>query len=192
MHKISIICMVGGSSMKRDLALWQFAGFVFTALGGTLLHFLYDLTDQNILIAPFSAVNESTWEHLKLLYYPLFVFALLQSRCFRDVERFWCVKLTGTVTGLVLIPLLYYTYNGIFGKSSHWINIAIFLIAAAIGLIREAQQFKKDPLQCKWSKLAFVLLCLIGVLFVLFTFAAPKIPMFRDPLTGSYGIDVSQ
>ena len=51
-----------------------------TVLGGTILHFLYGLTKESVLVAPFSAVNESIWEHMKLMYFPLFVFALIQSR----------------------------------------------------------------------------------------------------------------
>ena len=69
--------------MKQDLFLWQFSGFSLSSLGGTLLHFLYDWTNESILIAPFSGVNESTWEHMKLLFFPLFLFALIQSRFFK-------------------------------------------------------------------------------------------------------------
>ena len=54
--------------MKRSLTLWQFFGFAFTSLLGTLLHFLYEWTGKSPLVAPFSGVNESTWEHMKLLY----------------------------------------------------------------------------------------------------------------------------
>lgn len=173
--------------MKRDLSLWQFVGFAFTALGGTLLHFLYDWTNNNI-IAAFSAVNESTWEHMKLLYFPLFIFALIQSRFFKDYQSFWCVKLWGTVTGLVLIPVLFYTYNGAFGKSPDWLNIAIFFISAAAALALEKHIFKQDSFQCKIPSLAFTLICLIGVLFVTFTFATPYLPLFQDPITGTYGL----
>ena len=63
--------------MKRDFSLWQLAGFGFTALAGTLLHFLYDWTGQTTWSALISGVNESTWEHMKLLYVPLFLFAAL-------------------------------------------------------------------------------------------------------------------
>lgn len=174
--------------MKRDLSLWQFAGFVVTALGGTLLHFLYDRTNQSLLIAPFSGVNESTWEHMKLLFFPLFIFALIQSRFFKEYESFWCVKLTGIATGLVLIPVLFYTYNGVIGKSPDWINIAIFFISAALAFILETWLFKNDILRCRSPQLAFSAILLIGVLFVLFTFATPQIPLFRDPITGTYGI----
>ena len=169
--------------MKRNITLWQFAGFSFTALGGTLLHFLYDWTNQSILVAPFSGVNESTWEHMKLLFFPLFIFALIQSRFFKEYDNFWCVKLAGIAAGLILIPVLYYTYNGAFGKSPDWLNIAIFFISAAVTFLLETWLFKKDILRCKSPWLAFGIICLIGVMFVVFTFLTPQIPLFEDPLT---------
>ena len=152
------------------------------------MHFLYDWTGGSILVSPFSGVNESTWEHMKLLFWPLLLFALVQRLFFRDQENYWCVKLTQILLGLVLIPVLFYTYNGVFGKSSDWINIAIFSISALLVFFFEWWAFRNDWLQCKYSRLAFTAICLIGVLFVVFTFAAPQIPLFQDPLTGSYGV----
>lgn len=129
--------------MKRNLSLWQLAGFAFTSIGGTLLHFLYDLTGQSVVAAPFSAVNESTWEHMKLLFFPMFVFALVQSRFFGERPDFWCVKLAGSAAGLALIPVLFYTYNGAIGKSPGAVNIAIFFAAAAASFLLECALFKK-------------------------------------------------
>ncbi len=174
--------------MKKDMTLWQYAGFVFTAVLGTLLHFLYDWTGGSLLVAPFSAVNESTWEHMKLLYFPMLVFALIQSRFFRERKDFWCVKLAGILTGLVLIPALFYTLGGIFGRTPDWVNIAIFFISAAIAFLVEARLFKKDSPNCRAPFIAFAIIVLIGVLFVVFTFWTPQFPLFRDPLSGSYGI----
>ena len=168
---------------KKNLSLWQFAGFTLTSLSGTLLHFLYELTNRNILVAPFSAVNESTWEHMKLLYFPLFVFALIQSRFFKEYENFWCIKLVGISTGVILIPVLFYTCNGAFGKTADWINISIFFLSDAIAFLVETQLFKKDSLLCRRPKFAFIVIGLIGVLFVVFTFAVPRIPLFQNPLT---------
>ena len=67
-----------GGTMKQRSILWQAAGFALVTLGGTILHFLYDWTGGSISVAPFSGVNESTWEHMKLLFWPLFLFALFQ------------------------------------------------------------------------------------------------------------------
>jgi len=174
--------------MKRNLSLWQFSGFALTVLCGTLLHFLYDWTNESILVAPFSGVNESTWEHMKLIFFPMFLFALIQSRFFKEYKNFWCVKLVGIITGLLLIPVLFYTYNGVFGKSPDWINITIFFISAAISFIIETRLFKNDKLKCKSPWLAFATICLIGILFAIFTFATPRIPLFKDAITGAYGV----
>ncbi len=175
--------------MKRDLSLWQFVGFAFTSIGGTLLHFLYEWTNESVLSAPFSGVNESTWEHMKLLYFPLLIYSLIQSAFFKDVVNFWCVKLFGITTGLILIPVLFYTYNGAFGSSPDWLNITIFFISAAVSYLLETWLFKKDFLRCKRPWLAFVIICVIGILFVVFTFITPQIPLFRDPITGGYGLN---
>ena len=162
--------------------LWQAVGFAAVTFGGTLLHFLYDWTGGNLLAAPFSGVNESTWEHMKLLFWPLFVFALVQRPSFREQKSFWCVKLAEILLGLTLIPVLFYTYNGVFGKSPDWVNIAIFYITAALVFLFERWAFSHDRLKCRHPRLALAAICLIGVLFVAFTFAPPEIPLFQDPL----------
>lgn len=174
--------------MKQRSVLWQWAGFAAVTFGGTIMHFLYDWTGRNILVAPFSGVNESTWEHMKLLFWPLFLFALIQRLFFKNQENYWCVKLAEILLGLVLIPVLFYTYNGVFGKSSDWINIAIFYISALLTFLFDWWAFRNNRLQCKHPQLAFTAICLIGVLFVVFTFIPPQIPLFQDSLTGTYGI----
>ena len=175
--------------MKRSISLWQFIGFAVTAFAGTLLHFLYDWTGKNIIFALFSAVNESTWEHMKLLFFPMFVFAIIEGIVFgKEYDNFWCIKFKGILLCLTLIPTLFYTYNGIFGKSPDWINITIFFVAAAAVFIYETRQFSKGNVNCRFNLLSFVLICLIALAFIVFTFIQPKIPFFQDPTTNLYGI----
>lgn len=174
--------------MKRSIGLWQLWGFAVTSLSGTLLHFLYEWLGEAVWIAPFSGVNESTWEHMKLLFWPTFLFAIVQSFFFRDREVFWCVKLRGTFLGIILIPIIFYTYNGVIGKSPDWFNIAIFFICAAIAYIYESRLFNSNKIRCLSPKLAIAVLCVIALLFVVFTFLTPQIGIFKDPLTGTYGI----
>lgn len=174
--------------MKRDVSLWQFAGFAFTSLIGTLLHFLYDWSNQNIIVSLISGVNESTWEHMKLMYFPLLIFSLIQSIFFKDYKNFWCVKFCGIVVALLLIPVLFYTYNGAFGKSPDWLNITIFFISAAITFIFETYLFKTHKPRCKRPVIAFLIVCFIGLTFVVFTFLPPKIPLFQDPIENFFGI----
>lgn len=174
--------------MKRSIGLWQLMGFAVTSLGGTLLHFLYEWLGEAVWIAPFSGVNESTWEHMKLLFWPMFIFAIVQSFFFKDREEFWCVKLRGILLGIILIPIIFYTYNGVIGKSPDWFNIAIFFVSAAIAYICETRLFNADKLHCRSPKLALAVLSVIALLFIVFTFATPEIGIFKDPMTGTYGI----
>ena len=173
--------------MKQTSSLWQWLGFGIATLGGTILHFLYDWTGGSIWVAPFSGVNESTWEHMKLLFWPLFLFAVVQRLFLEEQENFWQVKLRSILLGLVLIPVLFYTCNGAFGKSPDWLNIAIFYLCAGLAFLFE----QRTPKTTRHASLpAFVALCLVGALFVVFTFAPPRIPLFQDPLTGVYGIGI--
>ncbi len=174
--------------MKQSPGLWQLFGFAVTSLGGTVLHFLYDWLGGATWIAPFSGVNESTWEHMKLLFWPMLLFALLQGFFFREREDFWCVKRRGVLLGLVLIPVLFYTYNGAVGQSPDWLNIVIFFISSAAAYLYEARLFRAERVTCRSAKLAAVTLGAIALLFVVFTFCPPALGIFRDPLTGGYGI----
>ena len=174
--------------MSKKVAYWQMGGFLFTAVVGTLLHFLFDWTGQNIFVALFSAVNESIWEHLKLLFYPMAAAAVVQHFVWgKDTASFWCIKLIGISSGLMLIPVVYYTYTGILGVKADWFNIAIFFVAAAFVYWLEAKLLQRQ-FSCRMgSKKALVAIILLAVLFTVFTFTPPHIPFFQDPVTGTYG-----
>ena len=174
--------------MKRSIGLWQLWGFAVSALFGTLLHFLYDWLGKAVWIAPFSGVNESTWEHMKLLFWPMLVFAVVQSFFFRERSDFACVKLCGMLIGLVLIPVLFYTYNGVIGKSPDLVNISIFFISAAAAYLCEFRLFKSEKLACRSPWVAIAIIAALAVCFVVFTFLTPKLGIFKDPITGAYGI----
>ena len=175
--------------MKKSVFIWQLVGFTFTSVFGTLLHFLYDLTGGSLFVAPFSAVNESTWEHMKLVFFPMLIFAIIENH-FLGKERkdFWCVKLLGILSTLIMIPVFFYTYNGVFGPSPDWVNILIFFTSAGLAFFFEWWLFKKNCVSCKSPTTAVLTLCAIAFLFAFFTFVTPEIPLFLDPVSGNYGI----
>ena len=177
--------------MKHSVSNWQLGGFLFTAALGTFLHFLFDLTGQNWIAGLFSAVNESIWEHMKLLFYPMFLFSLLENRVWgREIPQFWCIKLLGTLLGLALIPVLYYTYSGILGQNIDWINIAIFFLTAAAAYRFETVLFQRGYACRLQPDAALVVLWLIAAIFTLFTFRPPQIPLFQDPQDGTFGLQL--
>ena len=166
---------------------WQIAGFLFTAVAGTALHFFYDLSGQLVTAALISPVNESIWEHMKLLYFPMLLFALAEYRYIgREIPGFWCAKAAGMVLGLALIPVLYYTAAGALGWSADWFNVTIFYLAAGAAYALENRLFSQSGKCRPW--IAVVVLVIIGAAFAVFTFFPPRIPLFQDPIGGGYGI----
>lgn len=166
----------------------QALGFVFVGIMGTLLHFLYDWTGGSTVAALFSAVNESIWEHMKLLFYPAMVYGIREYfRWGKDRREFWHVKLFGSLTGLALIPAMYYTYTGGLGVSADWFNVTIFFLAAGVMFYLETRLFKRER---QWRTPRWIPICLlllIAVAFTVFTFFPPDIPLFQDPRTGLAG-----
>lgn len=171
----------------KNLFVWQFFGFVFACVVGTLLHFLYSFTGL-IAFAPVSAVNESTFEHMKILFFPMLGFAWIQRPFFSEKKKaFWHIKLFGTLLSLTLIPVLFYTLSGVFGTLSAAVNILIFFISAGAGYLLEYFLFQKE-LSFNSHLLPLSVLVFLAASFVLGTFFPPEIPLFLDPVTGGYGI----
>lgn len=116
---------------ERERRTLETAGMLFTLLFGNLLHFVYDWTGQAGWAAYLSAVNESTWEHMKLLAVPWLVWTVVTivvNRCAASALP----RAIGLLAGLAAIPALFYTYTGILGKSIDVVNILIFQAAVLL------------------------------------------------------------
>lgn len=175
--------------MRRRVEHWELIGFGLTCLLGTAGHFLYNLTGEGPVAAAVVAVNESTWEHMKLLYIPYFLYALVE--CFslaRELENFLAAKALGALAGLIAIPALFYTLSGCFGEPPSWVNIGIFFVSSAIAFAVSCAAMKRGWLVGgAWQGAGFLLLWALLFLFVRWSFDPPHLPLFRDPLTLGYG-----
>ena len=151
--------------MKKSIELWQFGGFTFVCVLGTILHFLYDWTNVSF-VSFLSSVNESTFEHMKILFFPMLIFAVLESFFFKkEYSNYWSTKLKGILIGLILIPTLFYTLGGIFGTLSGWVNVLIFFISPAISYKRETKSFDNGVIS--FEKISFVII-IFNVVFIFF------------------------
>lgn len=166
-----------------------FTGTLAVVLLGSAFHFLYDALGQSALAAPFFAVNESVWEHMKLLAMAAFLWMIVDFFwADRSVRiRFCAPRAVGLLVGLITIPMLYYFMKGAFGVDSLVVDIGIFVIAAALF---EAISLKgEQTVQCVHSNIGgSILLTAIFIVFVVFTFFPPHAPLFLDTPTGTYGI----
>lgn len=154
-----------------------FLVFVLTSLAGTALHFLYDAVPTP-LTALFSPINESVWEHLKLLFWPMLAGAVFLSRRRKHKERFW----SSFVIALLLTPafllLCFFGLKAV-GIESTGVDITLYYICMFFGYYLARWLYNKKKPE-KIGGFALMLLILYGASLILFTFAAPDLPIFQE------------
>ena len=111
---------------KRDLFIYEIISTIFIIFLGFLFHFIYEWSNNNVLVSFFSPVNESIWEHLKLLFFPTLVTIIIGTFIFKnDYKNYLCNKTWGLIIGMFFIVVFFYTYSGIIGRNIDFINIVI-------------------------------------------------------------------
>jgi hypothetical protein len=175
--------------MTKRILYWELGGIVFIIVLGSLLHFAFEWSGRAVPVAWIAAVNESVWEHLKLGFWPALVYAALEySRFGKSANNFPFAKTLGIYLIPITIVVLYYAYTAILGHGLLIVDIAIFVVAVVVGQLVSYRLLTASPLPGRLNRFAPIALVVLGILFVLFTFYPPQSPLFRDSVTGGYGI----
>ena len=165
----------------KQLKRYTIIGIFFVLILGTLSHFLYDWSGNNAIVGLFTPVNESVWEHMKLVFFPMLLYSLIMIS--RLKGTYPCITFAlccGILAGTLLIPALYYAYTSIFVKNSLILDIGIFILSIliAFGL---AYKFTLSCVPSAYTLPSCCLVCLLFICFLLFTYHAPAALIFEDP-----------
>lgn len=157
-------------------------GIIFVAVLGTVMHFLYSWTDENGLAALFSPVNESIWEHLKLLFFPYLVWSIADAvrrpRSFLPRQLYY--RFLGVICGMLTIVTAFYTYTGVIGKHLLVLDILIYLTGVATAFFLPPILAKRHVCAPS-SSLVYSLWGAVLLCFFLFTGFPPDLPLFFSP-----------
>ena len=167
---------------------WQIIFVIICIILGTILHFTYELSGNNIIVGLFSAVNESTWEHLKLAFFPMLVIAIIGNFVIgMRSKNYWFAQAAGIIIAVTFIIVFFYTYTGIIGQNFDFINIGTFIFAIFLGGIVSYKILKsRKSYNAEFVSIIFLIILLFS--FILYTFNPPQIQLFKDPITNIYGI----
>lgn len=157
---------------------------------GTLLHFTYQWSNENLLVASFSSVNESVWEHLKLTFYPMLFMAIVEYFWVKEIANNYIeAKTIGIFCSISFIVASFFTYTGIIGTNFLLIDILIFITSIILGewiayklMKRKSESTTKSKI-LSTSIIIFLLIC-----FIVCTYFTPEVNLFRDFTTGVYGL----
>ena len=150
MKKLKYFTVVGGAAV---LAL------------GAAAHFFYEWSNNNPIIGLFSPVNESVWEHMKLVFFPMLFYSIIAFQCLKNT---WpCITSalpSGILTGTLLIPVIFYIYTRILRKNYFLLDILTFIISVISGFYVTY----KRTVSCKAKKYTCLLWIMTGMFIVIF------------------------
>jgi uncharacterized protein involved in response to NO len=167
---------------------WQIITVIICLILGVILHFTYEWSGENRIVGLFSAVNESTWEHLKLAFFPMLVMAIIGFLVIgKRTNNYWLAQTIGIIAAITFIVTFFYTYRGVLGKNIDALNIGSFFVAVILGEFVTYKILKsRKTYNAEIASIIFLVILFFS--FILYTFYPPQIPLFKDPITGNYGI----
>ena len=170
---------------------WILLGIPILFVVGSALHFAYGFLGELPLIGAVTPVNESVWEHAKMMLLPVILWWTLYP-LFRGKRHqlrtgpWFFGGLLALLTALTVMPLLFYFYTSAFGTELLWVDILILLASLAAGQLLGLHGYRHSKGIA--PGLALGIFALLLLLFILFTFFPPHIPLFQDGPSGGYGI----
>ena len=176
---------------QEKLLKTQVIIIVISIILGTILHFTYNLSGENNFIGSFSAVNESVWEHLKLAFFPMLILGIIEYFFVKNISNNYIeAKTIGIFLAISFIVVAFFTYTGILGVDILILDILIFIISIILGEAISYKLMKRENESNNKTKvLAGIILIFLLFSFIICTFNPPKVNLFRDPITKTYGID---
>ncbi len=166
---------------------------IVSILFGVFLHFVYDLSGHNTIVGIFAPVNESVWEHLKLILIPFTAFGIaFYFYTKRKFSNLLLVTLFGNIVGMFVVTTLYYLGDAIFATDNMIYNIIIYIVGVMSSYFILYLGIYNEDFKAETKNSTIVGACALALLFVIFvtnTFSPIRLDMTKDPVTKTYGID---
>jgi len=173
---------------KKVLA-WEIAGMFFIIIIGSLLHFTYELSGFWKPASLISAVNESTWEHLKIGFWPALIFLIIEFFVLRkETKNFILAKTVSLYLIPIVITGLFYSYTAILGRDVFFLDISIFIISIVVAQIVSYRLMLLKNAHITANQIAIIFLIIEIMAFSFLSYFPPHFFLFKDPVTGGYGL----
>lgn len=167
---------------RKKIKTAEIVSFIIAGILGVVFHFVYDWIGENRLIGLFTPVNESAWEHLKLIFFPVALVSVLEyylsGICF---ENFLCIKVRSVWVGILCVITLFYTYTGILGFNVDWLNITVYFLSLGGAYCYSCRRLLGQKPVKNTPALCILSFTVVAILFMIFTLYPPAIGLFAEP-----------
>jgi len=165
--------------------MWN--SIIIISIVGTLAHFLYDISNHNKIIGLFTAVNESTWEHIKIAITPTLLWGLYDGYMYGSNSNYFIAKLCSLLVITFVIPLIFYSQKIFFKKDFALINILSFYVAIILGQLTFYKIIDLTEFDYIYNYLSCIGLFIFFGAYLLLTLLPLEIFLFKDPISKKYG-----
>lgn len=148
---------------------------------GTIWHFAYEWSGNNFILGFFFPINESTWEHMKLCFFPMLLYSFCMNHKLRhNYPYVTSALLSGILLGSFFIPVIFYTYSGILGTHFLFFDILTF-IASVLLAFTAVYRLTLSGRAAPFATLLKLLVVLVLLFFFLFTYHPLPVGIFIAP-----------
>lgn len=167
----------------------KIVGVIISFILAIIFHFIYGWV-PNSVISVIAPVNESIWEHMKLIVTPSIIFSIFEYFIYKkkDIEfnNFILSYAISSILGIIVYLLLYIPLNDIFGHKAY---IAISLLFLILIIVQIVSYYIMNKSNIKHSSdVGILLILIIYFAFGYLTYHPPKINLFYDYMNKGYGI----
>lgn len=165
----------------KQLKIYTIIGIIFVLITGSISHFVYEWTDNNFIAGLIFPINESVWEHMKLVFFPMLLYSFIMEK--KLISLFPCISSAlsaGIISGTILVPVLFYTYTGILGYDVFILDIITFALSVIAAFII----VYKLTLSCaskKYSAFLHIIVYIFIICFMIFSVFPPDLGIFVSP-----------
>ncbi len=173
-------------SLKRIKIVAVFGIFLLSFIA----HFIYNIF-PNPLFSIFFPVNESIWEHMKMLFTAIIIYGLIDYlllKKFKVPSSNYLVSLF--VTAILSIPIYLIIYLPIyhFTGENMFLNIGLLFLVIIITQILSYYILKENKYQ-NLNYVAIIGIILVYIILGILTYYPPLNDLFFDPSNEKYGIN---
>lgn len=168
-----------------------FISFVVSTCIGVLSHFLFALLNNSIIISWLVPINESIFEHLKLLFYPFLLVSLVELHIKKkSIKNYFPYRLFSITLAIIILPILYYGIKACVGNVG-FINILLYFLCMGLAYYLSYKAEKKQLVPTISMRfIAIAMTILLIFLFTIMTYFPPELELFRDPINNTYGLKI--
>lgn len=173
-------------SLKKIKIIGVFAVFLLSFP----LHFLYDVF-PNFLTSIFASVNESIWEHMKIIFTAYLLYGGVEYLIFREKTKwnnFLLQLFIVPFLGIMIYLSIYLPLFNIFGEN---MIISIVLLFVVVAIEEVISYYILSMEEVKNQRIIGIVgIIAMYVIFTYLTYNPPKNYLFYDMKEEKYGIDI--